>query len=251
MEPKIIQKRYTCKAQATDTPGEFEAIVSVFGNRDLQGDVTDAGAFEKTIKAWKESGNSMPVIFAHQWGNLESWLGVYKDMQETDEGLKLVGQLDVDEHPPSKRAHQMMKAGALNEFSFSGRVTKEEMVKVDTPDGEITEYHLKEIDLWEAGPVFKGANPETQLLSVKSAGGVFVPDHFRDVVATKEGRVLAQKYVDSLQNAHTELGAVLAAVSKQNDDDEAGKSGDKPPAVKQQLDINVAALLSLSTVDIH
>lgn len=244
MEPKIIQKRYTCKAQATDPKGEFEAIVSVFGNRDLQGDVTDRGAFEKSLQAWKKSGNSMPVIFGHQWGNLDSWLGVYKEMEEIEAGLRMVGKLDIEEHAPAKRAFQMMDHGALNEFSYSGRVTKEERVERDGEDGPVVEYHLKEIDLWEAGPVFKGANPETQLLSVKSAGGLIIPDELRRAMATKEGRVLAQKHVDVLQKAHEDLGAVLAAVSKQDDED-AEKGADKPPAIK--LDRNVAALLSLAT----
>ena len=79
-------------------------------------------------------------------------------------------------------------------------------------------YEIRKVDLWEAGPCFKGANPDTELLGVKSAVSR---------LATKEGRVLAQKHVTTLKTIHEELAEVIAAVEKIDDEEE--KSSTEPP----------------------
>lgn len=249
-EQREIQKTYAAKAEAGTAKGEFTAIVSAFGNVDSQGDIVDEGAFAGSIDKYASGDAVMPVIFSHQWNDLNAWLGKYDDMEEVKGvGLKLHGLLDVEDSASSKRAHQLMKDGTLREFSFGGRVTKHEVVRVpdeDAMDGERVEYHLKEIDLWEAGPTFKGANSETQLLSVKSLDSLV---SLRETIATKEGRVLAQKHTDALRSAHQTLGEVLDAVSPKDD---SGKSitPEADDVVKTMtLSPSVQALLVLSQID--
>lgn len=243
-----IQKRFTAKAEATNTPGEFKALVSVFGNIDSQGDIVDKGAFAVAIDKYAGDDN-MPVVWSHQWHDLNAYLGTYKDMEETDEGLLLVGQLDIDESESALRAYQLMKNRRIKEFSFGGRVTREERVEVPAADGQgkSFEYHLKEIDLWEAGPTFKGANSETQLLSVKSLHGL---ETIRDTLVSKEGRVLAQKHVDGLVAARDGLDEVIKAVQKPVDDETKSDTEQNSGAAKAvTLDRNVLALLALSQIN--
>lgn len=243
-EARDIQKSFVAKAEATGTPGEFVALVSVFGNLDSQGDIVDKGAFAGAIEKFAGEKN-MPVIWSHQWHDVNAYLGTYTKMEETDEGLKLTGILDVDDSPAAARVYQLMKNRRIDEFSFGGRVTKTEIVRAPAGDGEDerTEYHLKEIDLWEAGPTFKGANNQTQLLSVKSL------DNLPGVVATKEGRVLAQKHTDALKSVHQTLGEVIDAVAPKDDPAKTITPETDDVVKSTTLSPGVQALLVLSQLD--
>jgi len=67
-----------------DAPGTFEAIVSVFGNVDLQGDRTMPGAFKDTIAKWRAKDAPVPVVWSHEWLNPDAHVGYVlpKDMME-------------------------------------------------------------------------------------------------------------------------------------------------------------------------
>ena len=84
------------KADGLDEDGQFEAIVSVFNNKDSVGDVVRPGAFLDDLTAWKDSGDPLPVIWSHDWANPESHIGVVLEAKETEEGLWVKGQLDLD-----------------------------------------------------------------------------------------------------------------------------------------------------------
>ena len=58
-----------------DSTGEFEAVVSVFGNVDLQGDRSMPGMFSKSLDRWRERGDPIPVIWSHDWGNPDAHIG--------------------------------------------------------------------------------------------------------------------------------------------------------------------------------
>ena len=93
-----------------DETGEFEAVVSVFGNVDLQGDRTMPGAFSKSLDNWKASGDPIPVIWSHDWGDPFAHIGyvspedAYEVVNEDAKaagsgimgGLFVKGHLDVD-----------------------------------------------------------------------------------------------------------------------------------------------------------
>lgn len=44
--------------------GVFEAVVSAW-SEDRMGDVILPGAYDKTIRAWRESGKWLPLLFEH------------------------------------------------------------------------------------------------------------------------------------------------------------------------------------------
>ena len=149
-----------------DQQGIFEAIVAVFGNVDRAGDRIAKGAFTNTLQEWQERGRPIPVVFAHQWDNLDAHIGEVMEAREVDEGLWVKGQLDLDE-PFAARAWKKMKRGTLAEFSFAYDVVRGKM----TDNGEGVEprwvYELQELDLFEVGPCLVGMNPDTQLLGMK------------------------------------------------------------------------------------
>lgn len=244
MDPILLSKSFAATAApSADTPGEFTALVSAFGNTDSQGDIIEAGAFTKTLSEWSEKGRPIPVVWAHQFQDPEAFLGVYTAAEETEAGLQLTGQLDLD-HPRAARVHQLMRNGVIVEFSISGQVRDYELIEKDDEEDSwwMPPMRIKEIDLWEAGPCFKGANPETELLSVKS---------LTSLVTRKEGRVLAQKHVDALKAAHTQIGEIIAAAETVQTEQaeslppqDAGKAAAPPHSTA--LTPSVRALLELS-----
>lgn len=142
-----------------DGKGEFEALVAVFGNVDLGGDRIVKGAFADSLKAWEAKGRPIPVVFSHDWGNLDAHIGEVTQAKETDEGLWVKAQLDMEDASAAK-VFRLMKRGTLAEFSFAYDVVEE---KLQNGANE-----LLKLDVIEVGPTLKGMNPETQLLGVKS-----------------------------------------------------------------------------------
>lgn len=253
MSGKHIQKRFAAKASPAEggKPGEFVALVSAFGNVDSQGDVIDKGAYTKTLAQKTVDGRSIPVVWSHQWYDIDSFLGVYTKAEETDAGLQLTGLLDIEDSSNARRVWQLMKAGAVVEFSVSGEVIEGGYLEKAEGEDEPADsaYHIRELDLWEAGPCFKGANSETELLSVKSLGTL------QNTLVSKEGRVLAAKHVDTLKSIREGLDSVIQAVDKA-EAEEPEKSEGAAPVQKSDsgtpsptLDPNVRALLVLSTIE--
>lgn len=142
--------------------GVFEAVVAVFGNVDLVGDRIVKGAFAKSLERWKASGDPIPVIFDHQWGNLDAHAGEVIEAEERDEGLWIKGQLDLEDDF-ARKLFNKLKRRRIKEFSFAYDVVDEE--KADDAN------ELRELEIIEVGPTLKGANPETRLVGVKSEDG--------------------------------------------------------------------------------
>jgi HK97 family phage prohead protease len=160
MQPKHFAAPASFKA-ADVAKGLFEAIVSVFGNVDHVGDRVVKGAFQKSIATWKNSGRSIPIIFSHQWGNLDAHIGKVLEAQERDAGLWVKGQIRMDD-PPARKVFELMRDGTLSEFSFAYNTVRERQ-----KDGA---NELLELEIIEVGPTLKGANPATQLLDIKASG---------------------------------------------------------------------------------
>ena len=148
------------KALDDQAEGQFEAIVSVFGNVDSYGDRVVKGAFGGSLERWRQKGRPIPVVFSHQWDDLDAHIGQVLEAEEQDEGLYIRAQLEMDE-PFASRVYKKLKNGTLSEFSFAYDVLQSERV-----DGV---NELRELELFEVGPTLIGANRETRLLAVKDA----------------------------------------------------------------------------------
>jgi HK97 family phage prohead protease len=155
---------------ANDETGEVEALVATY-DVDSVGDKIIPGAFEKTLKDWKDSGDNIPWIWSHKHDDLNAYLGEIVDAKETKDGLLVKAKHDMD-HPDSKRAFDLMKSGRIKNFSFAYEVKDGEFVDetVDEDKGLKAQYFaLKELKLFEAGPCLIGANQNTRLLGAKRA----------------------------------------------------------------------------------
>ena len=135
-------------------PGTFTALVAVFGNVDSDGEVTDKGAFTEALA----ERPTVPIMWSHGYGTSDI-VGYSTKAEETDEGLLLEWKaLDTE---IGRSVAELLEVGAITDFSYSAVVEDYSLEKSD--DGEIR--HLTKLDLWEAGPCLRGANPLAKLKS--------------------------------------------------------------------------------------
>jgi len=162
---------------APDTAeGEFEAIVSVFGNKDLVGDVVMPGAFAKSLSHWGDSGDPIPIYWSHRMDDPTYNIGQVVDARELSPddpampawvspwvkaggGLYVKGQLD--DYGLGQQVARLLKSRRVKQFSFSYDVLRE----MKSKDNSANELH--ELWLHEVGPTPLGANPLTELISAK------------------------------------------------------------------------------------
>ncbi|MFF2640321.1 HK97 family phage prohead protease [Streptomyces niveus] len=188
--------------------GQFRALVSVFGNEDSMGDVIAPGAFAQVLAEWKASGDPIPVVWSHKWGDAFAHIGSVLEATETADGLEVLAQIeDMDTNPTAKHVHGLLKGRRIKQFSFAYDVGEGGWVETDDtvnhPWGEF--YEIKRFSsLFEVGPCLVGANQQTDLLAAKAA------DLAR---GAKAGRVLSQANYDALASAHASIGDVLAAAT--------------------------------------
>jgi HK97 family phage prohead protease len=210
--------RRTCKSYVkavNEDQGTVEKIVSVFGNVDLVNDRVKQGAFTGTLERWKASGDPIPVIFSHQWNNLDAHVGVVQDAKELapgdpllpDElkdfgGLWVREQYDMDQ-PFAKRLFDLQKQRRIKESSFAYDVLQEQRQKDGVND-------LIELDLIEVGPTLKGANPDTALLAAKAMPAEML-------AAVKDIAAKAQVTLDgSYEQLHEQLDDAAADWARAN-----------------------------------
>lgn len=187
--------------------GIFEALVSVFGNKDSYGDVVMPGAFKNTLADWSEKGDPIPVYWSHRMDDPDYNIGHVIEASESEDGLLVKAQLDLG-GGKADQVHRLLKGRRVTQFSFAYDVI------ADKKNGDVNELH--ELKLYEVGPTPIGANQETELLAVKAAAEAAVGI----AKSMKAGRVLAAKHIDSLRSAQEAIGAVITAAEGMQDDQE-------------------------------
>lgn len=183
-------KDMTVRVKAADDgeSGEFEAYASVFDNVDAYGDVIRKGAFAESLKEWEESGNTMPVLYGHDFGDPFSNIGAVTKAEEDDHGLKISARIDLD-NPKGKQVYRLLKEKRLSQMSFAFDVQDGAPIE---QDGQYA-YELRKLKLYECSVVPIGANQDTEILAVKAlarvlddAGGDAV-DRLREVLSPPGG----------------------------------------------------------------
>lgn len=159
---KSYSVRFKALPDTDENIGRFKALVSVFGNVDSMGDRVMPGAFKESLERWKASGDRIPVIWSHDWGNPFAHIGSLDPAKalETDDGLEVEGEIDLT-NAFAAQVHNLMRQRMVKEFSFGYRVEDERPAK----DGA---NELTKLDIIEVGPTLKGANPATELRGVKA-----------------------------------------------------------------------------------
>lgn len=197
--------------------GQFRALVSVFDNEDTFGDVVRPGAFAQTLMDWAAKGDSIPVIWSHQWSDPFAHIGHVIEAKETPEGLEVLGQVDDlagdDENPTAKQVYRLLKGRRVTQFSFAYDVPNGGGAWVKDDNHRWGGYYeLRQVDLHEVGPCLLGVNRETELLAAKAA-------HI--AAGAKAGRVLSQTNYDRLTAAYESIGEVLSAATPEPDPEKA------------------------------
>ena len=162
---------------------------AVFGNIDRAGEVIVPGAFKKTLD---ESGNRVKVFYNHVQP-----IGRPVVMREDSKGLYVEAQ--ISKTAKGDEILELAKDGVINEMSIAYEVIQQERKK--------DARYLKELKLFEFGPVDFPANPQAVISGVKS-----LADRIRET-----GRVDAQK-IDMVRD---ELKGLLDALEKMGPDNSA------------------------------
>jgi HK97 family phage prohead protease len=175
--------------------GLFTGYGSVFGVKDLQGDIVERGAFAKTIA---DRGGQIPLLWMHD-ARQPIGKGV---VSEDERGLKLEGQLNLEKQV-GREAYSDLKAGIVSGLSIGYYTVKDSVDKDGT-------RHLKELKLREVSLVTFPANEAAQVTGVKG-------DAIAELLAElKEGRVFSRANQDRLTRALAELQSALASAATED-----------------------------------
>lgn len=147
----------------------IEGYLSVFGVKDMCGEVTVKGCFAKSIKERGPQSNARAKIAFLWQHNMEEPLGQFIELKEDDYGLYFKAKLDPI--PEADRALIQIKSGTLNQFSIGYQYVWDKM-RYDEDNDSIV---LMEVILYEGSVVTIGCNTETY--AIKSAA---------DLIAAKE-----------------------------------------------------------------
>lgn len=220
------------KAADDGKAGEFEALVSVFGNVDLGGDRVMPGAFTNSLAKWRESGDPIPVIWNHEWNNPLAHIGKVdpNEAEEVEAGLLVKGTLDLDNDFASQ-VYRLLSERRVKELSFGYNI-----IDAEQKDGAL---NLTELDLIEVGPTLKGMNPATQLLAVKSYGRAEL----------KAGRPLVADLDPADCGAVKRSAEILTAQLEADAKAGARLSKETRTAIKQAIDLLSALIASVEAED--
>lgn len=205
-------------------PGQFEAYASTWTRTpDSYGDVVKAGAFRETIREWKASGQTLPILFGHDLVDPFSNIGGAVDLKEDDRGLLVRAQLDL-ENPKAAQVYRMLKGRRINQMSFAYDVLEDAIVELDTDEKspatgqpiKRTARELRKMVLHEISVVPFGANSDTEVLAVKALAA--------GIDGLKAGKVLSAKNLESLIAARDSLTTVIKAAGEDNDSDDEASS---------------------------
>jgi HK97 family phage prohead protease len=152
-------------AQDGTDDGVFEAIVATY-DEDSWGDKIAPGAFADTLADWAAKGDPIPVLWSHMSHDPDYHIGEVLEIEERDEGLWVLGRLDLDEAKSSK-VYKLLKGRRVTQFSFAYDVIEGRWID-QTIDGKYAGfYELAALKLYEVGPCLIGVNQQTELLDVK------------------------------------------------------------------------------------
>lgn len=170
-------KHKTMPATITDAEdGVFEAVVSVFDNKDHGGDIVRPGAFTKSLEHWAKAEAPIPVYWSHRLDDPTMNIGEVIEAKELTSGADMPGWVNdwvkehgglyvkarLDDFGMGKQVQHLMKQRRVKQFSFTYDVIREQRSK----DNDANE--LLDVFLHEVGPTPLGMNPLTELISAKT-----------------------------------------------------------------------------------
>ena len=144
--------------------GIVSGYFAVFGNKDLDGDVIEAGAFTKTVMERGPQGKQLiKYLLDHDKNKVVAKI---TNLYEDNKGLRY--EAKIGSHAAGQDFQKMIESELINQHSFGFRTIKEQF------DQEAKANLIKEVMMYEGSAVqFLGANPETTFIDLKSEADAF------------------------------------------------------------------------------
>ena len=150
-----VSAELSLKADAED--GTFSGYASIFGNKDLGGDVVEEGAFVKSLR--RRKAKQVKMLWQHK---TDMPIGVYDRISEDGDGLKVSGRLALGTQG-GRDAYELLKMGAIDGLSIGYKADPAKQYY----DDRRRKRHLKEVDLMEISLVTFPMNPKAKITKVK------------------------------------------------------------------------------------
>jgi HK97 family phage prohead protease len=149
-----------------DEKGSFSGYASVFDITDAHYECVARGAFDKSLKHWKQTGKFPKLLWQH---NAQKPIGLWHEIYEDPHGLFVKGQLLLDLQQ-GREAYTLLKNGVIDGLSIGfttirARHSSEERNKGKQALSRIRV--LEEIDLQEVSLVTFAANSAARVSQVK------------------------------------------------------------------------------------
>lgn len=138
------------------TSRKVKVVISRMGNKDLDGDIIQPGAFTKTIQERGPQGANLIWHLTDHYPTLKNAVGKFSELYV--EGNDLVGVTDIPKTAWGNDVLEFYMTGHINQHSIGFRTIKREPLNAGTAD-EVNS--ITEILLYEGSSVLWGANPMT------------------------------------------------------------------------------------------
>lgn len=114
------------KFTSDSATGEFEGYGAIFGTQDSHGDLILPGAFAQTLANRAGQGRGLPMYVQHgpHLGGDHLPAGVWKNVEEDQNGLRVVGKIAGMDTDRGKVIHSLVKEGALSGLSIEYNVPR-------------------------------------------------------------------------------------------------------------------------------
>jgi HK97 family phage prohead protease len=157
MEHKLLDVSAELILKSDEEEGTFTGYASIFGNKDLGGDVVEQGAFVRSLR--NRRAKKVKMLWQHK---TDMPIGVYDKISEDGDGLKVSGRLALGTQG-GRDAYELLKMGAIDGLSIG---YKADPAKQHYDDRK-RKRHLKEVDLMEISLVTFPMNPKATIQAVK------------------------------------------------------------------------------------
>jgi HK97 family phage prohead protease/HK97 family phage major capsid protein len=141
----------------SDKEGTFTAYANTFSELDHAGDITQKGAFLKSIAQHKANGTMPKLLQQHEHSSMP--IGVITKMYEDSHGLVIEGEFALKTKSGSE-AYELVKMKAITQFSIGYNTIEEK----STAEGNL----LIELDLKEVSLVNFPCNEGSNIISIKN-----------------------------------------------------------------------------------
>ena len=169
---------------------------------DSYGDIVAKGAFKDCIEQIMAEGKVLPLLFNHDSGDLNKYIGAVVALEEDDHGLKFEAIFDATQE--AQRARELAMDGRLAKFSFAYDVIDQATVTLE--DGREAN-ELRKLNIHEVSLVMYPANPDTSVISVKSGrrNSAKDEDKLRQIIELNQKAItLAQECLGELEDTPAE-----------------------------------------------